>query len=910
MLFIANFVSNAVDSSFLAGLSCHPFGNRVAPERAAQSVYSCAQAPQLARTNTGRFPGPSMSTFTAKTGMTLTVAPRDSLKTRITLSMLALFLAGLWSLSYYASRILHVDMERALGDQQFSTVSVMASSVDHALTDRLNALDTVAAVITTHQLEHPDTLQAHLETLPLLQNFFNAGVIAYRMDGTAIADTSPSAGRIGVNYMDIDTIAAALRDGKSTVGRPVIGKKLLAPVFGMTVPIRNARNEVLGALSGVTNLGTPNFLDQITQARYSKTGGYMLVSPQHRLIVTATDKSRVMEVLPATGSNPLIDRFFRGFEGSGVTVNRLGVEVLASAKSIGMANWYVAAALPTAEAFAPIHNMLRRMLLATMVLTLAAGALTWWTIRRQLAPLMTAAGTLAAMSASERPPQPLPVTRRDEIGQVIGGFNRLLVALAQREDALKRNERKFLDILENVDAYIYLKDINGRYLFANRAMRRMRGVGVDGMVGSTDDAFLDPKTVEQLRANDRQVLENGTTLKTDETVVHRTTGTTAIYLSVKLPLRNDVGAIYALCGISTDITERKKIEEERRIAAIAFECQEGMLVLDDQLKILRVNHAFTQITGYSREEVEGRISVLARADLRPSVTWDAAWDQVQRTGSWQGDLWHTRKNGEDYLCRTTITVVRDETGKISHFVGNFTDATDLYLQEKKRLQHEAAHRNALVREVHHRIKNNLQGITGLLRQFAAVHPETREPLNQAISQVRSVAVLHGLQGRKSMDTVRLCELTSAIADDVQAVWQVPIHVDIPPQWVAGVVAENEAVPMALVINELIVNAVKHGGKAHGQVQVRLRKGERPEVILVAIENTGELRPTADATPDQHIGLHLVSSLMPRHGVTLTREQCCTTVITRLHVEPPVVTLEPMEIHDPEQHNAAPPPFAG
>lgn len=838
------------------------------------------------------------------------VAPWQSLTTRVTLSMLGLFLASLWSLSYYASHILRQDMERTLGEQQFSTVSLIAGNVNSALSERLNVLETVAAMIPPELLSNAQATQSFLNGLPLLQNNFNAGVIAYQMNGDAIAEVPRSAGRVGTNYMDIDTIAAALREGKSTVGSPVMGKKLLTPVFGMTVPIRDAHRKVVGALSGVTNLGAPNFLDQITQNRYSKTGGYMLVAPQPRLIVTATDKSRIMEKLPPSGTNALVDRFLEGYEGSGVTVNPLGIEVLASARGIPLGNWYVAVALPAAEAFAPIHNLQERMLLATVTLTFLACALTWWTLRRHLTPLSDAASRLATMSSSTLPLQPLPITRNDEIGQVIGGFNGLLATLAQREDALKRNERKFLDILENIEAYIYLKDLNGRYLFANRAMRRKRGVGSEGIVGSTDDAFFDSKTVEQLHANDRQVLENGITLKTDETVFNPATGATAIYLSVKLPLRNDEGDIYALCGISTDITERKKIEEERRIAAIAFECQEGMLVLDDQLKILRVNHAFTEITGYSHEEVEGRTSVFARADLRPSMTWDAAWNEVQRSGSWRGDLWHTRKNGEDYLCRTTMTAVRDENGKISHFVGNFTDATDLYLQEKKRLQLEESHRNSLVREVHHRIKNNLQGITGLLRQFAAAHPETREPLDQAISQVHSVAVLHGLQGRKSADTVRLCELTSAIAGNVQAMWQIPIHVDIPPQWVAGIVAENEAVPMALVINELIVNAVKHGGKAHGQVQVRLRKGERPDVIQVAIENVGELRPTMDATPDQHIGLHLVHSLMPRHGVTLPREQSCTTVITRLQVEPPVITLEPMETHDSEQYNATPSPLAG
>ncbi len=67
--------------------------------------------------------------------------------------------------------------------------------------------------------------------------------------------------------MDRDHVAAALKEGKATIGRPVMGKKLLAPVFGMTVPIRDAQDRVIGALAGVTNPGLPNFLDAIRKTR-------------------------------------------------------------------------------------------------------------------------------------------------------------------------------------------------------------------------------------------------------------------------------------------------------------------------------------------------------------------------------------------------------------------------------------------------------------------------------------------------------------------------------------------------------------------------------------------------------------------------------------------------------------------
>ena len=832
-----------------------------------------------------------MNTEANREVLVFNVAPGNSLKTRVLLYVLVLFLTGLWSLSYYASKMLRQDMEALVSEQQFSTVSVVADSLNEEIQDRLTALESVASAIASSQLQKPAALQKYIDHLPLLKNYFNAGIVIYNVDGVAIADTHKSIGRIGTSFIDIETVADAIRLGKSSIGPPTVGKKLQTPVFGMTVPIRDELGKVIGGLTGVIDLRKQNFLDQVTQHGYGKTGGYVLVAPKQRLIVTATDKSRAMEVLPGPGVSTLMDRFVEGFEGSGVSKNALGTEVLASAKGIPSTNWYLAAVLPTTEAFAPIHNMQQHMWLITLALTLLAGVLAWWMIGRLLAPLASAASTLANMSVATTDVQPLTISHHDEIGQVIGGFNRMLAALAEKKEALKRNERKFLDILENVETYIYLKDLEGRYLYVNRHMCRLLGLPMADIVGQTDEVLFDAKTVASLRANDQRVLVEGVTLRVDEILCDPAGGKASTHISVKLPLRNENGEIYALCGISTDITERKKTEGDLRIAAIAFECQEGMVVLDHEWRILRVNRAYTKITGYTREAVEGDIPFFSIQNLQCHQERQAAWEHIQRHGFWHHEIWQHRKDGQRYLCRITVTAVHDENHNITHLVGNLTDVTALHWQEKERQQREIAHRTALVQEVHHRIKNNLQGITGLLHQFAVAYPETREPLDQAISQVRSIAVLHGLQGCKSMDTVRLCELTCAIANDVQAVWKTPITVDIPPQWASCILAEPEAVPMALVINELIVNAVKHSSKVGGQVQVTLRKGDRPDLIQLCIQNAGQLVHPPDSAPVKRVGLQLVDSLIPRHGVTLSREQRMDTVITRLQVEPPVITLE-------------------
>lgn len=141
-----------------------------------------------------------------------------------------------------------------------------------------------------------------------------------------------------------------------------------------------------------------------------------------------------------------------------------------------------------------------------------------------------------------------------------------MTARKHGEEALRVSEQKLLTILDNVDGYIYLKDTEGRYLFANRPVRDLWGVEMADIVGHGDEKFFDAPTTEAIRRNDRRVLDEGETLRIEEVNTVPATGLTAVYQSTKLPLRRPDGQIYALCGISIDITALRRNEEALRIA--------------------------------------------------------------------------------------------------------------------------------------------------------------------------------------------------------------------------------------------------------------------------------------------------------------------------------------------------------
>jgi PAS domain S-box-containing protein len=342
----------------------------------------------------------------------------------------------------------------------------------------------------------------------------------------------------------------------------------------------------------------------------------------------------------------------------------------------------------------------------------------------------------------------------------------------------------------------------------------------------------------------------------------------------------------------------------------ARELAENKLLLQSEIlssvhegiQITRVNDGtivfttsvFNRMFGYSENELIGKkVSALKAVSTKPAVQ---IADEINRvlneSGYWQGEINSIKKDGSTFWCWVKISCFdHHEFGKV--WVAVHEDITqrkqiELDLQKAKVL----LQRDLLVREVHHRVKNNLQGITGVLRLFATNHPELTEPLNQAVSQVQSIAVIHGLQGRTGLSIVRLCELTSAIAAGNESLWNKPITVDIPSNWSPRTIVESEAVPIALILNELIANAIKHGG-VNGKVTINIRDEPSHDYVMVSIRNSGSIPPGFGLNKPNLFGtgLQLVASLLPQDGARLYWAEQGEAVVATLELYDSIISID-------------------
>ena len=157
--------------------------------------------------------------------------------------------------------------------------------------------------------------------------------------------------------------------------------------------------------------------------------------------------------------------------------------------------------------------------------------------------------------------------------------------------------------------------------------------------------------------------------------IHRPDGQLR-YLHNRAALYSDKhGVPRRLIGSTEDETQRRQQEVDLRIAAVAFETHESMVVTDAQVKILRVNQAFMDLFGFAASDVVGQSPTLVKSGRHSAAFYAGMWSGLINQRKWQGEIWNRRKDGTEFLCWLCITAVCDDSGVVTHYVATHTDIT-------------------------------------------------------------------------------------------------------------------------------------------------------------------------------------------------------------------------------------------
>lgn len=206
-----------------------------------------------------------------------------------------------------------------------------------------------------------------------------------------------------------------------------------------------------------------------------------------------------------------------------------------------------------------------------------------------------------------------------------------------------------------------------------------------------------------------------------------------------------------------DITGQKQAEAELRITAAAIDAQTGLIVTDARKIILRVNQAFTRITGYSAEEAIGQTPAFLRSDWHDEGFYYDLWATVKADGYWQGEVWNKHKNGQIVPAWLSIAMVTNANGGIMHFVGSFTDIS-LYKQAEQVLLEARQHLESQVtvtKEELDKVKEETAGINIALNVLLNHRTTDKSDAQIALSQEVKENILPFLKKLKGTSAGRI-----------------------------------------------------------------------------------------------------------------------------------------------------------
>ena len=602
----------------------------------------------------------------------------------IFLVLLSLLPTG--GLLIYLSFQAQIQQSRSLQQERSQTAG---GQIDNYLDDLKRKLSYLARVkgLTNFQ---PQAQQNLLEGLTRHNDAYEAVAILNRK-GQVVASVSPYEPLKLENPANSPLFIRAFKQQEDYVSPVEINPQTQQPTTIMAVPIRNQRDEVDGVLLAQVNLNFLWFV--VSQTQVGKTGYIYLVDERNFLIAQKGSKPETFQIQDIS-KRP----FFQFLKASGNT-KRLNVyqglkqvEVLGASALVRSVNWNVVVELPTAEAYAPVYQMLSIMGGSLAVVTLVAFGTGFLFIRQIVVPLQgltTAATELSAGQLDTR----VNIHSQNELGTLAIAFNNMATQLEELITAVEV-ERNFVSaILEIAGALVVVLDPQGKIVRFNRACEQMTDYSFSEVKGryfwdlfpNSDLAEQAKTTFESLKSGNFPQQYEGSWMSKNQQLRLIAWSDTALV--------DNQGEIEYIIKTGIDITQRKQAEEElkaseQRLSFIFRKTSLAVVEWDLNFKVTTWNPAAEQIFGYTATEAIGHhpAELIVPASARKVVDQIMNELLTQSQGIYSVNENFT-KNGKIIICEWFNTPLVGEAGKI---VGVASLALDI----TERKQAEAALRQA------------------------------------------------------------------------------------------------------------------------------------------------------------------------------------------------------------------------
>jgi PAS domain S-box-containing protein len=470
------------------------------------------------------------------------------------------------------------------------------------------------------------------------------------------------------------------------------------------------------------------------------------------------------------------------------------------------------------------------------------------------------------------------------------------ITLRMEADEKLSRTRTFLDlVVDNMPVVVAVRDAkNKQYMRFNRVAELLTGLKRDDVLGKTPEEIYPEDVFEEIDAIDQKVIRLKTIVEEQTDITNRVLGLKRIINRRSVPVLGSDGDVSYVMSVAEDITERVRSEaalreSEQRFRQFAENIRQVIFLTNvTRTRWDYFNQRGEDVWGMTPTEVSSTPTAAMRVVVEEDVPLFAEGlrqeAKLQATDI-EARIDHPSKGRRWVRLQTFPMATESDEIRVFGLIDDITEQKDA---EQARIDHLIEQRDVLVREVHHRIKNNLQGVAGLLQHAAKARPELKPHLNEVSTQIQAIAQVHGLQVRAGQ-ALKLRTLAKAIFDNLARISPKPVFFQALESFDRFALPEQEAVPLALVLNELGTNGVKHGGDG-----VHISMHALSDTSLeFRVQNKGILPKDFDfkRVGSHASGIGLIKALVPRRGGLIEFKQVGENVIVTVRLEPPALIVE-------------------
>ncbi|MSP12225.1 MAG: PAS domain S-box protein [Chloroflexi bacterium] len=458
------------------------------------------------------------------------------------------------------------------------------------------------------------------------------------------------------------------------------------------------------------------------------------------------------------------------------------------------------------------------------------------------------------------------------------------VAERQRaEAALRESEARLRRVTDNMLDMIAQTDEQGCYVYVSPSHKPILGYEPQELLGRPILETIHPDDAALAYATATTAFNAAAPARMELRFRHAS-GRYIWLESVGNPLFDDQGHVVGSIIGSRDVTARKAAEAQLvQLRQAVDNSSEAIFMTDREGVIIFMNPAFTRLYGYPAAEIINQATPrILKSEVQGQSTYEDLWQTILSKKVVVGEMVNRAKDGRLLTIESTVNPIVDERQVITGFLAIQRDISQRK-QTEEQIKTSLREKEVLLKEIHHRVKNNLQIISSLLhlQSNTTRDPQTLELLRDSQNRVRSMALVHEkLYRSPDLAQISLAEYAQSLAAQLfrtysTAAGAVVLQVKVEDIWLDA----EAAVPCGLIINELVSNALKHAfpDGREGEIGLIVRNGTGDRIVMQISDTGVGFPPGFDFRTSPSLGLKLVNTLVDQLGGTLELERGAGTI---------------------------------